>query len=249
MPDKSLSGKKISIIIPALNEEKLIRRTLAQFTDSLKKHHELEIIVSDGGSTDSTLEIAYELADRVVLKSKNIPQNISRGRNAGAKISSGDVLVFLNADTYVYDLEAMLNIISEEFKDENVNALACVIKVFPEEEILSDRMFHTFYNSYVKFLNKFLMGMGRGECHIVSAKKFREINGYDEEMIAGEDFDLYKRLRKTGKIRFIEEIVIYESPRRYRKFGYTKVFWNWTVNSISVFLLGKCVSKSWDPVR
>ena len=94
MPDNSLSVKKISFIIPALNEEKLLRRTLLQFTENLKKDNDLEIIVSDGGSSDKTSEIANELADKVIFKNENIPQNISRGRNAGAKHSQGDVLVF-----------------------------------------------------------------------------------------------------------------------------------------------------------
>ncbi|MBS1518947.1 MAG: glycosyltransferase [Bacteroidetes bacterium] len=249
MPDNGLSRKKISIVIPALNEEKLIRRTLSQFEDNFKKDHDLEIIVSDGGSTDKTPEISEELADRVILKNKNIPQNISRGRNEGAKNSSGDVLVFLNADTYIKDIGYFMRVIETEFSGGNISALACRIKVFPDEEILSDRMFHGFYNNYVRFLNKFLMGMGRGECHIVLREKFFEVKGYDEKMIAGEDFDLYRRLRKTGKIKFIDDLIIYESPRRYRKYGYTKVFWNWTINSISVFLFNRSVSKSWDPVR
>ena len=249
MPDNSLSVKKISFIIPALNEEKLLRRTLLQFTENLKKDNDLEIIVSDGGSSDKTSEIANELADKVIFKNENIPQNISRGRNAGAKHSQGDVLVFLNADTYVKDIELMLKKINEEFTDQNLAAIACKIKVFPDEEIVSDKMFHTFYNNYVRLLNKFFMGMGRGECHIVSRKKFFEVNGYNEEMAAGEDFDLYLRLSKTGKIIFNNELIVYESPRRYRKYGYINVFWNWTINSISVFLFKKSVSKSWEPIR
>ena len=58
-----MNTKKISIIIPTLNEEKLITQTLKQFDCDIKKNFGLEVIVSDGGSTDSTLEIARNYAD------------------------------------------------------------------------------------------------------------------------------------------------------------------------------------------
>jgi GT2 family glycosyltransferase len=42
--------------------------------------------------------------------------------------------------------------------------------------------------------------MGRGECHIVRAEPFWRVGGYDERLYAGEDFDLYRRLRRLGRI-------------------------------------------------
>ncbi len=63
------------------------------------------MIVSDGGSKDSTIKISKKYADRVILKTEHFPQNISQGRNEGAKNSLGDVLIFLNADTLVPDIE------------------------------------------------------------------------------------------------------------------------------------------------
>ena len=91
---------KISIIIPALNEEKLIFQILDQFDSGLKEKYDLEIIVSDGGSKDSTLQIVDGLADKVLIHKEKYKQNISRGRNQGALNSLGDVLIFLNADFF-----------------------------------------------------------------------------------------------------------------------------------------------------
>ena len=69
------------------------------------------------------------------------------------------------------------------------------------------------------------MGMGRGECHIVKRELFERAGGYDESLGAGEDFELYtRRLRKYGKIVICKDLTVYESPRRYRKFGYIRVF-------------------------
>ena len=91
--------------------------------------------------------------------------------------------------------------------------------------------------------------MGRGECHIISRKAFFESGGYDENLAAGEDFDLYNRLRKYGRVIFRNDLLVYESPRRYRKFGYAKVFLDWAGNSLSVFLFKRSISKSWEAVR
>jgi predicted glycosyltransferase involved in capsule biosynthesis len=121
--------------------------------------------------------------------------------------------------------------------------------VFPHQEKIQDRIFHVFYNNYVKLLNKFLIGMGRGECHIVNREKFFECGGYDESMIAGEDFDLYRRLRKRGRIIFRNDLLIYESPRRYRRYGYINVVWNWCINSIFVIVFGRSAAKNWEAVR
>ncbi|MBK8553919.1 MAG: hypothetical protein IPL53_23900 [Ignavibacteria bacterium] len=127
--------------------------------------------------------------------------------------------------------------------------LHAAIEVFPEELKLADKLFHSFYNNYVAILNKFFLGMGRGECHIVRKEIFNLSGGYDEKLAAGEDFDLYKRLRRSGRIKFRKDIVVYESPRRYRKFGYARVFWDWTINSISVFLFKRSISTKWEAVR
>ena len=86
-------GEKISIVVPALDEAAGIREALAALQPLRARGH--EVIVVDGGSTDGTLALAEELADRVLLS--------ARGRavqqNAGAASASGDVLLFLHADT------------------------------------------------------------------------------------------------------------------------------------------------------
>ncbi len=66
---------------------------------------------------------------------------------------------------------------------------------------------------------------------------------------AGEDFDLFKRIRKHGKILFANNLCVYESPRRYRKLGYSGVTWSWIKNSISIIFKNKSLSKEWEQVR
>lgn len=239
----------ISVIIPALNEEKLISQTLSQFTSGLKNKYKIEVILSDGGSTDSTVKQSESAADLVLLAEENLPQNISIGRNLGAKKASGKYLYFVNADTKIKDADRFFNKTLSALENPSAAALTMKIKVFPEEAKFSDKLFHGFYNTYVFILNSVGMGMGRGECQIVKKDYFIRVNGYNENLPAGEDYDLYKRLKKLGKIKFISDLVVYESPRRYRKFGYPRVFWDWTKNSLSVFFRHKSVSEKWEPVR
>lgn len=241
--------KKISLIIPVLNEEKLLRQTLTQFTPALKQKYNIEIIVSDGGSIDGTLTIAAEFGAKIVPADKNKKQNIAIGRNSGAAIAEGDIFYLMNGDTRIKDIEEFFSVTLREFENERVIALTCKVRVFPEDELLRDKMFHFCYNNYVRCLNAIGMGMGRGECQMVRKIVFNSAGGYNELMAAGEDYDLYRRIAKTGKIKFLKKHIVYESPRRYRKFGYKKVFWDWTKNAASVLIKNKAISKEWEPIR
>ncbi|MGB9696911.1 MAG: glycosyltransferase [Ignavibacteria bacterium] len=239
----------ISVIIPTLNEEKLIESMLKQFENGVRNCYNVELILSDGGSSDDTVEIAKHYVDKILIQDDKLIKNISIGRNRGYSGSDGDVLVFLNADTRFSNINKFFNLVSRFYNDDSFVAIAFPVRVFPEEEKLSDKIFHKLYNCYVRILNKFFMGMGRGECHVIKRKVFEKVGGYNETLFAGEDFDLYKRIRKFGRILFVKDCIIYESPRRYRRYGYMRVFFDWAKNAISVILFRKSISKTWEPVR
>jgi rSAM/selenodomain-associated transferase 2 len=84
---------KLSIVLPALNEARVLGRTLASLSPLRARGH--EVIVADGGSTDATREIAAPLADRVLVAARGRASQM----NAGAAAATGDVLLFLHADT------------------------------------------------------------------------------------------------------------------------------------------------------
>lgn len=239
----------VSVIIPSYNEEKLIGGTISQFTEDVKTKYNVEVIISDGGSEDKTLEIVDGKVDKVVKYNKNVKQNISEGRNRGFEASTGDVLIFFNADTFVKDIDCFFRKALEVMNYDSITAIACPVKVFPDEEKIQDKIFHFTYNNYVRLLNFAFMGMGRGECHIIKRDAFIKASGYNENLGAGEDFELYTKLRKTGKIKFCKDLLVYESPRRYRRYGYTKVFYDWAKNSIWITLFKKSLSKEWEAVR
>src|SRR5262245_64338620 len=81
----------ISVVIPVLNEADTIAQTLTQ----LRQAGECQIIVVDGGSDDGTVPIARLHADVVLA----VPRGRARQMNAGAQVATGEVLLFLHADT------------------------------------------------------------------------------------------------------------------------------------------------------
>jgi len=244
---------KISVIVPALNEEKLITNTLLCFKKDIRLKNNIELIVSDGGSRDRTLAIANELSDIVVEHKEKRRQTIAEGRNKGAERATGDILVFINADTVPCNPDKFIfSIISSAEKMMRNNgdvAIACPVEIAPSERRFSDKIFHSFFNRYVRVLNFCGFGMGRGECQIVKKDMFKKVGGYINEMAAGEDFNLYQRLSRLGKIGYHRELKVFESPRRFRRYGYWKVLLEWTLNGLAVMLIGRSVSKEWEEIR
>ncbi len=239
----------ISIIIPTLNEEKLLAKMLQQFTSELVEKYDLELVVSDGGSKDATLEIAKQHAHTIVENTKGIKQTISLGRNIGAQHAKGDIFVFFNADTLIKDVDRFFRRLQEEITGDGVVAVTSSVEVYPEEQRLSDKMYHGFYNWLFYMMNQVGMGMGRGECHIMRRDVFTKVGGYAAGIAAGEDYDLFRRLDKLGRIKFLKDVVVYESPRRYRKYGYTYVTLSWFMNFLAVFFLRRSILSEWKPVR
>src|SRR5437867_2701970 len=93
----------VSVIIPSLNEENYIEKSLKSVKAQDYKN-DIEIIVADSNSKDNTAKIARKYAKVIVTKRKGI----SVGRNVGAKKARGEILLFLDADTIL-----MPNVVSE----------------------------------------------------------------------------------------------------------------------------------------
>lgn len=241
---------KYSIIIPTLNEEILLPKLLNQLNDKeLRSCYEYEMIISDGGSKDKTLEISRKLADKIIFNQDQGSQNIAAGRNIGAKSASGEILIFLNGDVVLNDAFYFFDYLEKRFNNSDYLAFTCDVWIYPEEEKLSDKIYHTIYNNYFWILNYVGVGMGRGECQVIRKDVFVKVGGYNEKCAAGEDFELFKRIRKMGKILFSKKVFVSESPRRFRRFGYAKVTLSWIVNSFSVIFKKRSMHSEWEQVR
>lgn len=253
VPASSVQVARASVVIPTLDEEKRLGDLLAVFTPARRTRFGLEVVVSDGGSTDRTVEIAERLADRVVVHTGLERQTIAAGRNAGAVAATGDVLLFFNADVqFPDDIDAFL---ADLLAAAQAGAATCRVAVHPSEATWVDRLVLGTCNVLFCGLNLVGGGMGRGECHAVRRDVFEAVGGYNEAYAAGEDFDLYHRIAQqrrrggAGRIRFLWRWTLWEDPRRYRQTGYARTMWTWFRNSLSVALLKRSYSDEWTPIR
>ena len=98
---RKLESVKISVVVPAFNEERLLGRSLGEIKSAagaFARHGwEVELIVCDNNSSDRTAEIARNAGALVVFEPVN---QIARARNRGAAAATGDWLIFVDADSH-----------------------------------------------------------------------------------------------------------------------------------------------------
>lgn len=237
----------ISIIIPTLNEEKTIERTLAGLEPIRLPH---EIIVTDGKSTDRTVDIARRFATVVEFPGGH-RQTIAEGRNDGAAKARGEYMAFMDADCSYKDPDAFFRSALECFKkDPRLVGMTVAIRVRPENETWADKLVYICFNSYLAFLNNVLgIGMAAGEFQMIRASAFQQVGGYNPALVASEDIELFYRLGKIGRIRFNSKLTIYHSGRRAHKVGWPRLLWSWFANSVSMMTRKRAHSKEWTVIR
>ena len=192
---------KVSIIIPTYNEENNIGRLLKSI--KLQSYKNIETIVVDDGSTDKTVEISKKFTKKVFARS-HAERSIQR--NFGASVSSGEYLLFLDAD-----MQLSKNVVREcveaTLKNKKVGSIT-----IPEEPVAK-----SFWEKVKKHEREFYNL--DGDIEVESArffpkKVFLEVGGYDEKITGPEDWDLpetiskngYKNLRTKSKIRHFERV-------------------------------------------
>ncbi len=238
----------ISFIIPTLNEGKAIEKTLK----CLKGYSgECEIIVSDGGSHDDTVEIAKRYTDKATVYTGKVRQNIAGGRNAGAKIAKGEYLVFLDADVTIFNIDEFFKRALANFeKRKKLIALTCGYKILPENETLADKIiFKILSLNFVLFNNILHVGVSGGEFQMIKRESFEYVHGFDEKLVAAEDGDMFSRLGKIGRTRCDIGLSIYHSGRREHAIGWPRLLLEWNTNYIMVQLFRRSHSKEWQQIR
>lgn len=239
----------ISIIIPALNEEKVLPRTIG-FLRKLQ-NLDYEIIVSDGHSFDATLDIAQRLADKVVVHRAGLRQTIGQGRNLGAQAAGGDFLVFLDADVSIKDPNIFFRKALKLFeKDPKLLALTVFIKVVPEKSTLGDKLFFSLVNRLHQLNNNlFKLGSASGEFQMIRTGAFKKLGGFNERLVVGEDNDMFARLSRIGKTRVETKLHILHDSRRAHSIGWFKLLYFWIRNDIYARFLKRSWSREWTAIR
>ncbi|MDE1860552.1 MAG: glycosyltransferase [Candidatus Micrarchaeota archaeon] len=235
------SRPALSVIIPALNEEKYIPVTLAALSEQTFK--DFEIIVVDGNSQDKTREIAKRCAKVVIEEGRGA----GIARNTGARYARGDLLVFLDADTK--PSKNLLRTYYNVFKNDPT-VVAATGPILPIEK--TNKKIHLGYKFVTIVFVKATILMGRaalvGSNFAVRAKAFKEIGGFDPTLITYEDWDLSARLDKVGKIVYKKKASVRTSARRAMAWGVWFYFRYHMVNMFMYHVL-KRSREDYEPIR
>ena len=239
----------ISIIIPTLNEESVIEKTITALKAKLTIPH--EIIVSDGKSTDKTVEMARKYADKVVVHNGKSRQNIAMGRNAGAKEASGEFLVFLDADCSIFEPDSFFTYALTKFTENpSLVALTTRVKVLKEQETLADKLIFGIVGWDLTIKNNiFHIGEAMGEFQMIRKDSFRTLHGFIEDLVTREDADMFLRLSKIGKTILDRKLIVYHTGRRAHKIGWFNLLKIWTINTYWVAMFDKAKEKEWTVIR
>ncbi len=195
---------KISIIVPAFNEEKLIANTLqnlrAVISPFTRRNWQAELIVCDNNSTDRTAELAREAGAVVVFEPVN---QIGRARNRGASAATGDWLIFVDADS-LPSVELFEDVMREI---ESGNCLAGGSTIKLDEFILIPALVTGVWNLTSRFRRWFA-----GSFIFCDAPAFQSVGGFNNEFFVGEELDLSKRLNKLARANGKRVVILRNHP-------------------------------------
>jgi glycosyltransferase involved in cell wall biosynthesis len=201
---------KLSVIIPAYNEEKYLPATLEHIGKALTRlSGPSEIIVVDNDSNDGTRRVAEAFGATVFAETQ---RNIAKARNTGAENSTGDILVFVDADTLVPD-----------------TLFQRIIKVMEDKNCFGGAVAVRYANPQRRWIKVYLLGwkfwgtvfnMKQGAAQFCRKSIFEQLGGYDPGVFVGEDVEFYWRLarlakQRAGYLNFIKEPQVTTSARRF----------------------------------
>jgi glycosyltransferase involved in cell wall biosynthesis len=229
---------KFSIVIPAYNEEKYIHRTLRTLRNQI--FTDFEVIVKDGGSCDQTVKVAKKFADKVV----SIPDSSAAdARNQGARYAKGEILVFMDADTFLPP--RALERFNKMMNNEKVVGVSC--RKVPQTRNLLDRLFYEFVNVSTFVSCKMGLGGAHGNCMLVRRSVFEQIGGFNPNIIVAEEQDLVRRALKFGRYVFLLDWYVFENPRRLREWGRFRLYKAWFIGMFKSFKAEK--KQKYEKVR
>jgi glycosyltransferase involved in cell wall biosynthesis len=212
---------KISIVIPAYNEETLIAETI---TAALAQDYpDFEVIVVNNASTDTTFDIAAKFPVRVVTETK---KGLLYARERGRIEASGEIIANLDADCL--PATNWLSKSIKYFADPDVAAVTGPYdyydgsRVFRYVSINSQRSVYWFVSEVMDFFDK--GGILIGGNNLIRAKALEAAGGYNTKIkFYGEDTDTARRISEQGKIVFSRDQVVRTSARRFKAEGTAKI--------------------------
>ncbi len=236
---------KISIVIPAYNEEKYIgdclQSVIANRTDEI-----LEIIVINNASTDGTAAVAQKFSGvRVIAEPQ---KGLTKARQRGLMEAKGDFVAYLDADTRMPP-EWIATVKKEFSRNPNMVCLSGPFHYFdlpPMKKFFAETLW-TITAPPTYWLVGFMV---LGANFIATRDALQKIGGFDTTIsFYGEDTNIAARLSKVGKVKFSIGFFIIGSGRRLTEEGLTRAFWRYAINYFSIALSHKPLTKQHNDIR
>jgi glycosyltransferase involved in cell wall biosynthesis len=202
-----MSSCVVSFIVPAYNEELLVARTLQALNDAGTALGEpFEIVVADDASTDRTAAIAAMHGARVIFVNS---RQIASTRNAGARASHGDLLLFVDADTVVTRMAVRAAI---DAMRAGAAGGGCSIRFDGRVPLFARVLLWTLLPLYRVF------GLAAGCFLFCTRRTFDGVGGFDETLFAAEELSMSRALKRQGRFVVLREVVT-TSGRRVRAYS------------------------------
>ena len=198
---------KVSVIVPAYNEEKLLPDALDSIRAAIgafaRRGWQTELIVCDNNSTDSTAKIAREAGARVVFEPVN---QISRARNAGAKVATGEWLIFVDADCRP-EIE-LFAAVADEIASGRAVGGGATVRLDERVDALVSLLLAS-WNALSR-----LAKWSAGSFVFCEAAAFRELGGFSPELFAGEEIEFSRRLKRLAARQRRRITIVHRHPLR-----------------------------------
>ena len=201
----------LSIVIPCKNEEFYILKTLESIQQQ-NFSNELQIIIADAQSTDKTRELINQFKKTSSLNIKIIEGGpVSYGRNAGAKLVTTDWILFMDADSILFNKNTLVESVYQTFKGNLL--ITCKQQATVKNFKLSIILW--IFNLVQRFMSE---TFSTGVYMMVNRKEFEKLGGFNEALHQSEDY-IFSRQIPKNKFKILK-LTVGQDDRRYKKIGY-----------------------------
>jgi glycosyltransferase involved in cell wall biosynthesis len=220
----------ISIVIPTLNE----RLHIGALLDSIAAQditEGIEVVVADKHSSDGTPDIARSYAHRfrVIIAEGGMP---AVARNSGARASSGDPILFLDADMTLPDPEFLRKNVAD-FRKRHLGVAASPL--IPDGANITDKVFAWISNTIMR-IAQYIRPVG-AQSIMVSRETYLKSGGYPEDRVLFEDHDFVGACSRHGRYG-VMPVPARFSVRRLEKEGRTVIAWKYTYAALYRMIAG-----------
>lgn len=233
-----MKNKKVSVVIPAYNEEKNIAETIKAVL--AQDYPDFEVVVVNNASVDKTEEVAKQFPVKVVKETR---KGLLWAREAGRVNASGDIIVNIDADCLPESDWLSRGI--ENFKNDTIVAVTGPYDYYDGTKFFRATSLFTqkhIYHLMSVIIQSPLLKKGAvliGGNNFIRADILKKTGGYNTALVFyGEDTDTAKRVSKHGKVIFNKKLTMKTSARRFKNEGTLKITLKYLYHFFKVVLTG-----------